>query len=162
MATLKPSHAVRQFMEACRQPVRTKIPLSPFSDAERLLRVRLVVEEALEFADAMGVKVTGIADDLHAHNQHAVQVEIIEDQGVDIVEAADALADSLYVVYGSGWTLGIPLDDVFAEVHRSNMQKLNPATGKPDVSPDGKVLKPDGWTPPDVAAVLREDGWTGE
>jgi predicted HAD superfamily Cof-like phosphohydrolase len=140
-------------MEAMGQPVRTT-PTADLSDLERELRVRLVVEEALEFADAMGVRVTGIADNLHALNEHSVQVEVIPGTTVDIVEAADALADSLYVVHGSGHTLGIPLPRVFQEVHRSNMLKLDPVTGKPNVTPDGKVLKPEGWEPPRIAAAL--------
>jgi len=151
------SMKVADFMRAARQPVRTEITMP--TEAERLLRVRLVIEEALEFAEAMGVRVTGVATDLHAHNEHSVQVEIVDDVGVDIVEAADALADSLYVVYGSGWTLGLPLQDVFDEVHRSNMAKVDDSTGFCVVSPDGKVLKPQGWTPPDVASVLGTGAW---
>lgn len=152
------SMKVAEFMHAARQPVRTEITMP--TEAERLLRVRLVIEEAFEFAEAMGVQVTSIATDLHALNEHSVQVEIIEDAEVDIVEAADALADTLYVVYGSGHTLGLPLQDVFDEVHRSNMCKVDESTGFCVVSPDGKVLKPEGWTPPDVAAVLGEGAWT--
>jgi predicted HAD superfamily Cof-like phosphohydrolase len=149
------SMKVAEFMRAARQPVRTEITAP--TEAERLLRVRLVVEEAMEFAAAMGVRVTGIATDLHALNEHSIQVEIIEDEDVDIVEAADALADLEYVTLGSGWTLGLPLQDVFDEVHRSNMLKVDESTGFCVVSPDGKVLKPEGWTPPDVAAVLEVD-----
>lgn len=147
--------AVRDFMVAMGQPVRDT-PTAALSDLERELRVRLVVEEAMEFAAAMGVRVTGVADNLHEHNVHSVQVEVIPGTAVDIVEAADALADSLYVVHGSGHTLGIPLPRVFEEVHRSNMAKLDPITGKPNVTDDGKVLKPEGWTPPNIAAVLED------
>jgi predicted HAD superfamily Cof-like phosphohydrolase len=39
------------------------------------------------------------------------------------VEIADALADLLYVVFGTCVSYGIPIDEVFAEVHRSNMTK---------------------------------------
>lgn len=148
---------VHEFMTLFGQPVRY-VPTADIPDGERLLRVRLVVEEALEFAQAMGVRVTGIADNLHEHNAHTVQVELNGDP-LDIVEAGDALADLTYVTEGSGWTLGIPLNDVFREVHRSNMAKADPVTGKPNVTDDGKVLKPEGWTPPDVASVLKEAGW---
>lgn len=150
---------VHEFMLTFGQPVRYE-PTADIPDEERLLRSRLVVEEALEFAEAMGVKVTGIADELHEHNAHTVQVEL-SGAPLDVVEAADALADLTYVTEGSAWTLGVPLDDVFREVHRSNMAKADPVTGKPNVSPDGKVLKPEGWTPPDVRGVLQEAGWAG-
>lgn len=42
----------------------------------------------------------------------------------NMTEVADALGDILYVVNGMGHALGIDLDKVFAEVHRSNMTKL--------------------------------------
>jgi len=41
---------------------------------------------------------------------------------------------------------------VFAEVHRSNMAKL--VDGKVIRREDGKVLKPEGWTPPDVKGAM--------
>ena len=70
----------------------------------------------------------------------------------DIVEIADALADIIYIACGTAVAYGIPLDRVFAEVHRSNMAKL--VDGKVIRREDGKVLKPDGWTPPDIKGVL--------
>ena len=71
------------------------------------------------------------------------------------MEVADALADLVYVIYGAALEYGIPLDRVFAEVHRSNMAKLG-ADGRPILREDGKILKPDGWTLPNVAAAMRE------
>jgi predicted HAD superfamily Cof-like phosphohydrolase len=71
----------------------------------------------------------------------------------DLVGTADAIADLLYVVYGAAVTFGIPIDEVFAEVHRANLAKLD-ACGGPVERDDGKVLKPDGWTPPEIEAIL--------
>lgn len=68
----------------------------------------------------------------------------------DVTAVADALADISYVVVGAAVEWGIPLAEVFDEVHRSNMAKV----GGP-VRADGKRLKPPGWTPPDVAGVIR-------
>ena len=39
----------------------------------------------------------------------------------DLIGIADALADIVYVVYGTALTYGIDLDSVLREVHRSNM-----------------------------------------
>lgn len=64
----------------------------------------------------------------------------------DVVAVADALADLAYVVYGGALHFGIPIVEVFAEVHRSNMTKT-PAG-------DGKAIKGAGYQPPNVAAVL--------
>lgn len=76
----------------------------------------------------------------------------------DLVEIADALADMIYIAYGTGVAYGLPMDAIFDEVHRSNMAKLGP-DGKPIRRDDGKILKPEGWTPPDVAGVIK--GSTG-
>lgn len=72
----------------------------------------------------------------------------------DIVEVADALADIIYICVGTALEYGIPLDRVWAEVQRTNMAKVDPTTGKVRRRPDGKILKPDGWTAPDVKGAL--------
>lgn len=51
---------------------------------------------------------------------------------------------------------GIDLRPVWSEVHAANMRKT---TGP--VREDGKRLKPEGWQPPDIAGVLRAQGWQG-
>lgn len=45
-------------------------------------------------------------------------------QNHDMVEAVDALADILYVVYGAGDCFGINLDEAYQTVHSSNMTKI--------------------------------------
>ncbi len=72
----------------------------------------------------------------------------------DVVEIADGLVDLIYVAVGTALELGIPLEKVWDEVHRSNMAKVDPATGEVRKREDGKVLKPEGWTPPNVRGVL--------
>ncbi|AZI57692.1 nucleotide pyrophosphohydrolase [Nakamurella antarctica] len=73
----------------------------------------------------------------------------------DLVEVADALADIVYVAYGTAHVYGIDLDAVLTEVHRSNMTKLG-AGGKPVRRLDGKVLKGPDYEPPRVAAILNQ------
>lgn len=68
----------------------------------------------------------------------------------DFVETADAIADLMYVLNGMALEFGFDLRPVFAEVHRANMLKEGGATRE-----DGKILKPPGWQPPDIAGVLR-------
>lgn len=63
-------------------------------------------------------------------------------------DTAKELADLVYVAYGTAVHLGIDLDAVLREVHRSNMSKF-PAT----VRDDGKVLKGPSYTPPDLSFV---------
>lgn len=42
----------------------------------------------------------------------------------DLVAIADAIGDALVVVYGAANDCGLDADEIFAEVHRSNMSKL--------------------------------------
>lgn len=76
---------------------------------------------------------------------------------VDLVEIADALADSIYVLLGTAVTYGIDLAPIFAEVHRTNMAKDGGATRA-----DGKILKPEGWQPPDIAGLIEKQRSRGE
>ena len=71
----------------------------------------------------------------------------------DLVGIADALTDLLYVVYGAGHAYGINLDDCFAEVHRSNMSKLDDES-QPIYREDGKVLKGPNYIPPDLGQII--------
>ena len=82
-----------------------------------------------------------------------IQEELLElTEGIkqsDIGEIADALADLVYVVLGSAVSIGLNFNDIFAEVHRSNMSKLGP-DGKPIFNEHGKIIKPEGWQAPDI------------
>ncbi|HUP84676.1 MAG TPA: GrpB family protein [Acidimicrobiales bacterium] len=71
----------------------------------------------------------------------------------DIVEVADALADIVYVALSAGASYGLPMDEVVAEVHRSNLTKIG-ADGAVKYRDDGKVLKPATFSPPNIARVL--------
>jgi len=75
----------------------------------------------------------------------------------NIVGVADAIADLLYVVYGAALTFGIPVREVFAEVHRSNMTKLGD-DGLPLYREDGKVLKGSNFSPPKLHPILIAAG----
>ncbi|MFB7596098.1 MazG nucleotide pyrophosphohydrolase domain-containing protein [Streptomyces sp. NPDC056160] len=128
-----PADLVRQFHQAFGLDVRsTPAQVSP-ELAEH--RGELLAEEAAEVAE---VSVDGPLDRL-----------------------AHELADVVYVAYGTALVHGIDLDEVIAEIHRSNMTKLGP-DGRIARRADGKVLKGDHYEAPDVAAVLRRQGWEPE
>jgi predicted HAD superfamily Cof-like phosphohydrolase len=101
-----------------------------FPDGRVSLRINLITEEFVELLLAIGQR--------------------------DIVEVADALADLLVVTYGTALEFGIPIDEVFEEVHDSNMSKLD-ENGKPIYREDGKVLKGPNWRPPDIRHILEEE-----
>ena len=69
----------------------------------------------------------------------------------DVVEVADAIIDCLYVLLGTAVEYGLSriLEKCFDEVHRSNMSKLG-LDGNPVVRHDGKVLKGENYSPPNL------------
>ena len=73
----------------------------------------------------------------------------------NLVEIADGIADLLYVTIGTALEFGLTecLGDIITEVHRSNMSKL--VDGKPIKREDGKVLKPDTYSPADLAPIIK-------
>jgi predicted HAD superfamily Cof-like phosphohydrolase len=73
----------------------------------------------------------------------------------ELVEVADALADIVYIAFGTALVYGIDLDAVLNEVHRSNMSKLG-EDGKPIYREDGKVLKGPNYSPPDIKSILEK------
>lgn len=122
------ARAVAAFHRAFDLPARV-LPSADVDDELADLRVRLLAEEVGELRDATAIR--------------------------DITGIADALADIVYVAYGTAVTYGIDLDAVLAEVHRANMSKLD-ADGRPVLRADGKVLKSARYRAPDVATVLAE------
>lgn len=75
----------------------------------------------------------------------------------DMLGIADGLGDMAYIIAGTALEYGIPLDRVLDAIHAANMAKLGP-DGKPLKRADGKVIKPEGWQPPNIEAVLADVG----
>lgn len=73
----------------------------------------------------------------------------LPDEKINKANLTKELADILYVVYGTAVTFGLPLQDVFEEVHRSNMSKMGD-DGKAVFREDGKVLKGPNYTKPNL------------
>ncbi|QIG76465.1 putative NTP pyrophosphohydrolase protein [Rhizobium phage RHph_I72] len=94
-----------------------------------LIRLQLCQEELAELADAMAKR--------------------------DIVGCLDALVDMSYVGDGTYLSLGLGPYKLagYAEVHRSNMSKLD-NEGKPIISDAGRVIKGPNYSKPDLASVL--------
>ena len=93
----------------------------------RLLRATLMVEELAELLDAMS-------------NQSFLKV-------------ADGIADLLYVVLGTSECYNMEAEDLFEEVHRSNMTK--------QVSTDIRVRdKGPHYVAPDLAGILKKWGFS--
>ena len=74
----------------------------------------------------------------------------------DRVEQLDALIDILVVTIGAIHSGGFDAEDAWKEVMMTNFAKIDKDTGKVRKREDGKVLKPQGWTPPDLAPHLQK------
>ena len=120
---------VKQFMTVFGQPIATEPNLG--TEELKKLRYDLIREEVEELCDGL--------------------------QKGDLVETADALTDILYVVYGAAAAFGIDIDACFNEVHRSNMSKLG-NDGLPIYREDGKVLKSNNYSPPNLRPILFPEG----
>ena len=75
----------------------------------------------------------------------------------DGVEALDALIDILVVTIGAIHSLGADAEGAWKEVMRTNFAKIDKDTGKVRKREDGKVLKPVGWTPPELKPFLTKE-----
>lgn len=120
---------VRAFMQACGQDT-PGLPALP-DDAVRDLRIRLHDEEVNK--ELRGALERG-----------------------DLTEIADGVADGVFVMLGTALAYGIPLAKVWARVCEANMAKVDPVTGMVFRRADGKIIKPEGWVPPDIAGLIRD------
>lgn len=84
----------------------------------------------------------------------------------DMLEAADGIIDSIYVLLGNAIALGITqkcFEDLWSEVQRSNLKKFvwdeQARSWTVYKDAEGKITKPPAWKPPDIAGVLRRHGW---
>ena len=120
-------------------------------------------KDVYDFTVAFGQRV-GENAELPDRNERMLRIDLLTEEveeylegesNNDIVEIADALADIIYIVCGTAVSYGIPLNKVFEEVHRSNMAKL--VDGKVLRREDGKIMKPEGWTPPDINKILFDN-----
>ena len=125
--------SVRDWLTAAGLPVRQH-PTLDVAPNEREMACALIEEEAAEFRAAVETS--------------------------DLVEIADAVADLVWVVLEAGLTFGIPIEEVFAEVRRSNLTKIE--GGEPIVNAVGKIVAGPGFSAPDLLPILAAHARTPE
>lgn len=120
---------VREFHDTFRVPANEDPALVRYELVE--LRHRLMLEENEEYLDAC--------------------------KKGDITLIADALGDQMYILFGTIITHGLQhkIEEVFDEIHRSNMSKLDD-NRKPIFREDGKVLKSNNYFTPDIKSILEK------
>lgn len=111
------------------------------------LRVTLILEELLEFAEAVGF---------------TLKVDSFRPNGnpVNLKDAYDGIIDLLVVVIGAAVAMGLKLEPGWQEVHRSNMSKFIDGHRRED----GKWIKGPSYSPaqlePIIKAMLTSGGLT--
>jgi predicted HAD superfamily Cof-like phosphohydrolase len=98
--------------------------------------------------------------------QFAMYVGLIEEEFKELNEAVnnhdqletlDALIDILVVTIGAVHSMGADGEGAWREVMNTNFAKIDKDTGKVRKREDGKVLKPVGWTPPNLKPFLTKE-----
>jgi len=124
----QPQHDIVTLMKQFEQEVKDS-PEMP-DPATRLLRARLVFEEALEFVRACGCTVVQTSSGSFATEKTPVidniAVELDPNGTPDLVEYVDGCVDQLVVTYGALNAAGIQAQSAWDEVQRSNMSKAWP------------------------------------
>ena len=122
--------------------------MNPFRDQEKFMRAcdqsvdDFNVDQFNLYVSLIGEEVRELYDAITAHNK---------------VETLDALTDILVVTIGALHSMGADAEGAWKEVMRTNFAKIDRDTGKVRKREDGKVLKPVGWTPPELAPYLKKD-----
>lgn len=136
---------------------------TPPTAAIALLRARLILEEALETCQALGVSVFF---DGHVHGETLTMKPMSSLGSIptigfavtgtpNLVEIADGCADISVVTTGTLVACGIADKELLELVDNNNLSKFGPGHYKDDF---GKLVKPPGHKPPDIAGLLNRQG----
>ena len=118
---------VSVFLAAVGQKIPS-VPQQMVSDQAELYK-KLIKEEVEEFWEAESVS--------------------------DDVEQIDACFDMMWVIIGYMKSRGWDCEGIWDEGAKSNLSKIDPDTGKVIRREDGKILKPEGWKPPDFTRFVK-------
>jgi predicted HAD superfamily Cof-like phosphohydrolase len=118
---------VEVFLQACgQQHANTPVGHNDLSN----LYLKLIEEEYTEFQQALNDN--------------------------DDAEQLDACFDMMWVIIGYMKARGWDCEAAWDEGARSNLIKIDPTTGKVIRREDGKILKPEGWKPPNFAKFVQK------
>jgi predicted HAD superfamily Cof-like phosphohydrolase len=120
---------------------------NPFRDQEKFMRAcDQSVDKFNEQQYSMYVK---LIDEEH---QELLEATLADDP----IEQLDALIDILVVTIGAIHSMGADAEGAWKEVMKTNFAKIDHETGKVRKREDGKVLKPVGWMPPELAPFVSK------
>lgn len=123
----------------------------PTDLAKRRLLARLIMEEAFETIESLGLTIEPV------WTCGAVSFTFEESgETIDILNVVDGCCDLIYVATGAMIACGAPDLPHLLEVCRANDAKM--PKGVVLVREDGKYLKPEGWKPPDHIGIMGRVG----
>jgi predicted HAD superfamily Cof-like phosphohydrolase len=112
--------------------------------------------DVVKFIEACDQEKNLVNSNLYANLITEEYKEFVEAfNNVDEVESLDACMDMIWVILGFCYMKGYDVNGAWKEVARSNLAKINPETGKVIKRADGKVMKPEGWTPPNLTPFVK-------
>lgn len=143
------------FMEKAGQDV-PNFPIIPSADI-RVLRAKLILEEAMETIRGLGVNVmhvNGFGQQAARNISHSGELEFNarSESDVDIVEVVDGCADISVVTIGTLVAFGIADRPIIEAVDAANLAKFGPGGHR---RADGKWIKPPDWVAPDIAGLIK-------
>ena len=121
---------------------------NPFRDQEKFMRA--CDQTVVDFNEAQFNLYTSLI-------QEEVDELWVANANADKVECLDALIDILVVTIGAIHSMGADAEGAWKEVMMTNFAKIDHETGKVRKREDGKVLKPVGWTAPDLQPFLKDN-----
>ena len=120
---------------------------NPFRDQEKFMRA---CDQTVEGFNQEQFKLyVNLIDEEFNELKEAIENE-------DMIETLDALEDILVVTIGAIHSAGMDGEGAWKEVMATNFSKIDKNTGKVRKREDGKVLKPIGWTPPELAPFVSK------
>jgi predicted HAD superfamily Cof-like phosphohydrolase len=120
--------------------------MNPFRDQEKFMRACDQTTDSFN-QDQFRLYV-GLIDEEFKELKEAVNNN-------DQTETLDALIDILVVTIGAIHSAGYDAEGAWKEVMMTNFAKIG-EDGKVRRREDGKVLKPTGWTPPDLKPFITK------
>jgi predicted HAD superfamily Cof-like phosphohydrolase len=145
---------VREFMQRAGQqtPDQPTVP----DPATRVLRAKLIVEEALETVAALGVELAVVRDEgTRLVISRNTDLSFEAAGKVDLEGVVDGCADISVVTMGTLIAFGVDDDVVLQEVDQANLRKFAPGSYRRE---DGKWMKPPDWRPPDILGAVERAG----
>lgn len=104
-----------------------------------------------EFLAAYDIMIAG----LERAKQKSLGMEYNQTDLEKVIGQADAIIDAFYFLAGNLVEMGVQPQTLFDIVQAANMAKLWP-DGKPHYrESDGKIMKPEGWAPPEAKLALE-------